>query len=230
MRCSKSRPAQKYSLNMPFPTSPLCYTQVLAANKVTAAAGGPEPTASDHRQALLSLDVLSALMDMLGQSRLLRTAAAQALCNLALEAASGTAEAAERHASITAAAAAAATPQQPAQPDVPRPAWRVLFDALGTLVPGLCSLLLKVDTPEGPVTACQALANLMRGAAFVPRVLKPLGPLPALARRVASASEPLVKQMFAQMLLNATLHSGTAAVLDSAEATQVYVRRAAPFL
>ena len=167
-------------------------------------------------------------MDMLSQSRPVRAAAAQALCNLSLEAASGTAEAAERHASNKAAAvAAAASSSAPSSSQLStqvttHPAWTLLFDALGTVVPALCNMLLKADFSEGPMTACQTLSNLMRGAAFVPRVLKLLGPLVTLAKHLASsASEPMAKQMFAQMLLNAALHSGTASALDSADAPQV---------
>ncbi|GAX76767.1 hypothetical protein CEUSTIGMA_g4214.t1 [Chlamydomonas eustigma] len=186
--------------------------KILAAQRVTAAAGGPEPLASQHRQELLSRQVLSALEDMLKQSKTVRAAAVQAICNLALEAASGTADAAERQAS---AAAAARTANQ--TPDIP--AWNALLNALSSLVPLMTSLLINSDFSDGPVLAAHTLANLMRGSAFVSRVLNLLGPLPDLAKQlIITRSDPLVKQIFTQMMLNAALHTGTASALDTANA------------
>ncbi len=187
---------------------------------VIAAAGGPEPAASEHRQALLSLEVLPAIKDMMDrkQSKPVRAAALQALCYLALEASSGTKEAEQRQASETAAAVNA---DQPA----PRPAWSVLFSFLPTIVPILSGLIVSPQFAEAPVSACQTLSNLLRGMAFVPRVLKLLEALPALARHIAAKSEPQVKEVFAQMLLNAAMHNGSAGDLDKASAQKVRERR-----
>lgn len=118
------------------------------------------PEASENRMAFMKLGVLASLLGCLlpGHSDRLRVAAAQALCNLALEC-----HAAERRESMP-----GARYEQHSC---------MLYKALDTVVPALC-MLLERGPAEASVFACQALSNLMLGGAFVPRVLHFMGPLP----------------------------------------------------
>lgn len=134
----------------------------------------------------------------------------QALCNLALEAAAGTPE------------ALSACPPPPA----PSPTWHLIYENLPGLVPSLIRLISSPPGSPPPdasavLPAAQTLANLMRGAAFVPRLLPLLGLLPELVGNLAPHPGAELRQQVAQMLLNAALHRGLATALDAAEAPKV---------
>ncbi|KAG1660817.1 hypothetical protein FOA52_010242 [Chlamydomonas sp. UWO 241] len=165
------------------------------------------PRASERRRVLLSMDVLGPLVLCMGApdalvqpSERLRAAAAQALCNLALEC-----REAERREAL---------PGAPLEQQT-----SVLYREAEKLVPPLLHLM-KGNGGESAVIAAQALSNLMLGSAFVPKVLASCGPLPDTATRLAQRSHPAVRELFSQALLNAALHSGRASFLDQARAPE----------
>lgn len=146
-------------------------SKLMAAQKITHITCGPDDDAATHRAALLSVDVMHAIIDLMQPTNraILRTAAAQAFCNLTLAAAEG-AEGAER-----------------------------LAVSLPHVASAMKGLLMSDTVKDGALTVCQALCNLSRVPEIVPVLCASLAPLPPLVHHLVTACDATCKARFAQV-------------------------------